>query len=77
MEAQCIDLDSRFSLSFYRMSQVIRWMCFKQDGSAFSLTLYLCAYGKFSQLNVLLNPFNTEPLAIFLLLKNDNLGMIH
>ena len=26
---------------------------------------------------VLLNPFHTEPLAIFLLHENDNLGIIH
>ena len=27
--------------------------------------------------DILLNPFTTEPLAIFLLLETDNLGVIH
>ena len=36
--------------------------------------------GKYSYLrifDVLLNPFNTNPQAIFLLLENDNLGIIN
>ena len=31
----------------------------------------------FKIFDVLLNPFTTEPLAIFLLLETDNLGIIH
>ena len=31
----------------------------------------------FNIFDILLNPFTTEPLAIFLLLETDNLGVIH
>ena len=33
--------------------------------------------GNFNIFDILLNPFTTEPLAIFLELETDNLGVIH
>ena len=37
----------------------------------------VCELNLVIQVYVDFNPFDTEPLAIFLLLENDNLGIIH